>query len=155
MTDAIAAYGLQARIVPDSPDAPDYDWQRKCAIAAADLAITKSGTVNLELALMEVPQVVVYRLSPLTAWIARKILKFSIPYMSPPNLVEMKPIVPELLQEQATPEAIARESLDLLLNSTRRQQIQYDYEQMRLALGEPGVCDRAAQEIFKLIRLYS
>jgi lipid-A-disaccharide synthase len=155
MTAAIAAYGLRARIVPDTPGPLDQDWQRKCAIAAADLAITKSGTVNLELALMGVPQVVVYRLSPLTAWIARKILKFSIPYMSPPNLVEMKPIVPELLQEQATPEAIAHESLDLLLNATRRQQIQHDYQQMRLALGEPGVCDRAAQEILQLVRLHA
>ena len=46
---------------------------------AADLAITKSGTVNLEIALLNVPQVVIYRINPVTAWIARKILRFSIP----------------------------------------------------------------------------
>ncbi len=88
---AIQDYGLRATVV---------SGQTQEAIAAADLAITKSGTVNLEIALLNVPQVVLYRVSPVTAWIARTFLKFSIPYMSPPNLVEMKPIVTELLQEQ-------------------------------------------------------
>jgi lipid-A-disaccharide synthase len=67
-------------------------------LAAADLAITKSGTVNLELALLDVPQVVFYRVSPFTYWVARTLFNFSIPFMSPPNLVMMRSIVPELLQ---------------------------------------------------------
>lgn len=139
---AIAHYGLRATVVSS---------QKQQAIAAADLAITKSGTVNLELALLNVPQVVIYRVSPITAWIARTFLKFSIPFMSPPNLVEMKPIVPELLQEQATPENIVQIALELLLNPSRRQQTLADYQQMRQALGEVGVCDRAAQEILQLL----
>ena len=139
---AIQHYGLRATIVPG---------QTQEAIAAADLAITKSGTVNLEIALLNVPQVVVYRVSPVTAWIARTFLKFSIPFMSPPNLVEMKPIVPELLQEQATPENIVQAALELLLNPIRRQQTLADYQQMRQSLGEVGVCDRAAQEILQLV----
>jgi lipid-A-disaccharide synthase len=150
LEQAIAHYGLNARIVPDHPG-PDSDWQRRCAIAAADLAISKSGTVNLEIALMQVPQVVIYRVHPLTAWIARHILKFSIPFMSPPNLVLMQPLIPELLQEQATPENIAQESLELLLNPVRRQQIQQGYQQMRTELGEVGVCDRAAGVILDLM----
>lgn len=120
-------------------------------MAAADLAITKSGTVNLELALLNVPQVVVYRLNPITAWIARNYLKFSIPFASPPNLVVMKPIVPELLQEQATPANIEHAVLELLLNPNRRQQILADYQEMRSCLGEVGVCDRAAQEILQML----
>lgn len=140
--DAIANYGLQATLL---------SGQTQEVIAAADLAITKSGTVNLELALSNVPQVVIYRVSPFTAWIARKLLKFSIEFMSPPNLVEMKSIVPELLQEQATPENIVHNALELLLNPNRRQQMLTDYQQMRSALGEVGVCDRAAQEILALL----
>ncbi len=120
------------------------------AIAAADLAITKSGTVNLEIALLKVPQVVIYRVSPITMWLARKLLRFAIPFMSPVNLVLMKEIVPELLQEKATPATIVKESLDLLANSTRRQQILEDYQQMTEELGKVGVCDRAAAEIFNL-----
>lgn len=142
IADAIAHYGLQATLISS---------QTQEVIAAADLAITKSGTVNLELALLNVPQVVIYRVSPFTAWIARKLLKFSIQFMSPPNLVEMKSIVPELLQEQATPENIVHNALELLLNPSRRQQMLTDYQQMRSALGEVGVCDRAAQEILALL----
>jgi lipid-A-disaccharide synthase len=139
---AIQNYGLRATLIADrTPE----------VLAAADLAITKSGTVNLELALLNVPQVVLYRVSPLTAWIARHILKFSISFMSPPNLVEMKPIVPELLQEQASAENIVTESLELLLNPQRRQQTLTDYEEMRRVLGEVGVCDRAAAEILQML----
>jgi lipid-A-disaccharide synthase len=140
--EAIERYGLQASVV---------SGQQKEVFAAADFAITKSGTVNLELALLNVPQVVVYRLNPITVWIARKILKGSIPFASPPNLVVMKPIVPEFLQEQATPENITQAAMELLLNFERRQQTLTDYQEMRQCLGEVGVCDRAAQEILQML----
>ncbi|MEH2243265.1 lipid-A-disaccharide synthase [Nostoc sp.] len=139
--EAIERYGLQATVV---------SGQQMEVFAAADLAISKSGTVNLELALLNVPQVVVYRLSSLTAWIARKILKGSITFASPPNLVVMKPIVPEFLQEQATPENIIQAAMELLLNPSRREQTLLDYQEMRRSLGEVGVCDRAAQEILQM-----
>ncbi|WP_071515802.1 lipid-A-disaccharide synthase [Geitlerinema sp. PCC 9228] len=134
---AIEKYQLNARIA-----------SRQDAIAAADLAITKSGTVNLEIALANVPQVVIYRVSSVTAWIAKHILHFSIPYMSPTNLVEMKPIVPELLQDEATPENITQQANRILQNPARYQQILQDYAQMRQALGNPGVPQRAAKAIF-------
>ncbi|MEA5508581.1 lipid-A-disaccharide synthase [Crocosphaera sp. UHCC 0190] len=117
------------------------------AMAAADFAIAKSGTVNLELALLNVPQLVLCLVSPLTMWIARHILKFSIPFMSPPNLIVMENIIPELLQEEATVERIVQESLDLLLNTERRQKTLVGYQKMRTLLGDVGVCDRAANEI--------
>ncbi|MEH1849739.1 MAG: lipid-A-disaccharide synthase [Nostoc sp.] len=139
--EAIERYGLQATVVSS---------QQMEVFAAADLAISKSGTVNLELALLNVPQVVVYRLSSLTAWIARKILKGSITFASPPNLVVMKPIVPEFLQEQATPENIIQAAMELLLNPSCREQTLVDYQEMRRSLGEVGVCDRAAQEILQM-----
>ncbi len=139
---AIKRYGLRATVV---------SGQQKEVFAAADFAITKSGTVNLELALLNVPQVVAYRLNPITVWIAQKILKGSIPFASPPNLVLMKPIVPEFLQEQATPENITQAVMELLLNPERRQQTLRDYQEMRQCLGEVGVCDRAAQEILQML----
>ena len=63
----------------------------------------------------------------------------------------MKSIVPELPQEQATPENIVQNALDMLLNPSCRQQILANYQQMRRALGEVGVCDRAAQEILQTL----
>ncbi|WP_445634982.1 lipid-A-disaccharide synthase [Nostoc sp. DSM 114161] len=139
---AIEHYGLRAKVV---------SGQQKEVFAAADLAISKSGTVNLELALLNVPQVVVYRLNPITAWIARKFLKGSITFASPPNLVAMKPIVPEFLQEEATPENIIQAAMELLVNPIRRQQTLADYQEMQRNLGEIGVCDRAAQEILGML----
>jgi lipid-A-disaccharide synthase len=139
---AISTYQLNATLVTEQPD---------LVLAAADLAITKCGTVSLELALLNVPQVVIYRLSKITAWLAKNVLNFSIPFMSPVNLVEMKSIVPELLQDEASPDRITAESLELILNQEKRDQMLADYAEMRLALGDPGVCDRVAQEILAKI----
>lgn len=143
---AIEKYGLRATLLDD---------RNLEILAASDLAITKSGTVNLELALLDIPQVVAYRVSPITAWIARHLLKFSLPFMSPPNLVQMKPIVPELLQDEATAENIVAHSLELLHNVDRRQQTLAGYREMRESLGEVGVCDRAALEIIKQLTVDS
>jgi lipid-A-disaccharide synthase len=125
--------------------------QRLTTLAAADLAITKSGTVSLELALLKIPQVVVYRISWLTMAVARHIFKIVIPYVAPPNLLLKKLAVPELLQEAATVENICRESLAILANPTRRAQIEADYDRMKSTLGAPGVCDRAANAILDLV----
>jgi lipid-A-disaccharide synthase len=141
ITAAIKDYSLQATVVLG---------QQREVFAAADFAITKSGTVNLELALLNVPQVVVYRLHPLTAWIARHILKGSIPFASPVNLVVMREIVPEFLQEKATTENITQAAMELLLNSEKRQKTLTDYQEMRYSLGELGVCDRTAKEILAM-----
>jgi lipid-A-disaccharide synthase len=152
---AVQQYGLRATLLIDSKqEEPDDQSESSVvlqAIAAADLAITKSGTVNLEIALLNVPQVVLYKLNPFTGWVVHRLLKFYVPFISPANLVEMKPIVKEFLQFQATPDAIAQESLELLLNPDRRQKMLADYQGMRQALGPVGVCDRAAQEILNLL----
>jgi lipid-A-disaccharide synthase len=146
LEQAIQTYGLQATIAADITAN-----QSQTVIAAADLAIAKSGTVNLETALLNVPQVVMYRVNPVTAWVAEHLLKFSVPYVSPANLVVMEPIVPERLQYHATPDQIAQDALDILLNADRRKQILAGYRRMRQELGEVGVCDRAALEILRLL----
>ena len=139
---AVEKYNLPATII---------EGNTLDAIASADLAITKSGTVNLEIALLNIPQVVVYRVHPLTAWIARQILRLKIPLMSPPNLILQREIVPELQQERVTADNIATEAITLLSDSKSRQQITEGYQQMRSLLGTVGVCDRAAQEIIDLV----
>ncbi|MGK7919118.1 MAG: lipid-A-disaccharide synthase [Trichodesmium sp.] len=151
--EAIKKYQLQATIYPSFPENTKKIQESKNLeiLAGADLAIAKSGTVNLEIALLNVPQIVIYKVNPITVWIARNILRFSIPFMSPPNLVQMKSIVPELFQENATPENIVSEALELLLNSQRRSKTLADYQEMRQSLGEDGVSDRAAQAILDLV----
>ncbi len=141
---AITQYGLKAELV---------EGNSLTVLAAADLAITKSGTVSLELALLKVPQVVVYRMTWLTIWVARTVFKLNLPYVSPANLLLMENIVPELIQENATPSKIVAESLALLNQPQRREQMQADYGRMRSQMGELGVCDRAAAGILDLIPL--
>ncbi len=136
------AQGLKLKITQGN----NYDF-----IAASDLVISKSGTVNLETAILDIPQLVLYRLSSATAFIARKILKVNIPFISPVNLLEMRTIVPEYIQEDSNPDNIAREGLDLLTNQPRRQQMKTDYAQVREKLGTPGVVQRGAQEILNLL----
>jgi lipid-A-disaccharide synthase len=136
--------GVRARVIP----AADADRLKPALCAAADLAVAKSGTVNLELALRGVPQVVVYRVSWLTAFVARHLLRFSVPHISPVNLVLGERLVPELLQEDLQPEAIVRCALPLLAPASPEREAMLDgYGRLMRELGEPGVTDRAASAI--------
>ncbi|MBE9032171.1 lipid-A-disaccharide synthase [filamentous cyanobacterium LEGE 11480] len=139
---AIAKYQLNANIIPGD--------QGRIAIAAADLAITKSGTINLEMALLNVPQVVTYRLSAFTAWVGYKLLKLTIPFASPVNLVLMREVVPELLQDNMKADAIAAKVLETI-QPQNRERILADYQAIRDEFGEFGVCDRAANIILEML----
>ncbi|MCP9807998.1 lipid-A-disaccharide synthase [Cyanobium sp. HWJ4-Hawea] len=136
--------GVRALIIP----AADSDRLKPALCAAADVAIAKSGTVNLELALRGVPQVVVYRVSRVTAFLARHILRFNVPHISPVNLVLGERLVPELLQEGLTVKAILQQAFPLLVaGSAPRQKMLAGYGRLRSELGEPGVTQRAARAI--------
>ncbi len=82
------------------------------AFAASNAALTKSGTSTLELAVAGVPMVVTYRGNPVTIWLVRRMAK--VKYACLLNLLADAPIVPELLQDDATPEKLAR-ALNALL----------------------------------------
>ncbi len=121
--------------------------QSQIAISAADLVLSKSGTVNLETALLNVPQVILYRVSNVTAWLARHVLKLKLPFISPVNLVNMESVVPEFVQTDAIPEAIAACALDLLINPQARQTMLDGYAKVRESLGEKGAINRVADSI--------
>jgi lipid-A-disaccharide synthase len=131
-------YGIKATII---------SAKSQIAISAADLVLSKSGTVNLETALLNVPQVILYRVSDVTAWIARHILKLKLPFISPVNLVNMESVVPEFVQTDAIPEAIAECALDLLINPLARQTMLDGYAKVRESLGEKGAINRVADSI--------
>jgi lipid-A-disaccharide synthase len=140
--------GVRAKII----SAADSDRLKAALCAAADVAIAKSGTVNLELALRGVPQVVVYRVSRATAFLARHILRFSVPHISPVNLVLGERLVPELLQEDLRAKTIVAEALPLLDPSgPGRLGMLAGYDRLRLELGEPGVTQRAACAILNQV----
>jgi len=143
LAELLEAAGVRADVVP----AAQADQLRPTLCAAADLALNKSGTVNLELALRGVPQVVAYRVSRPTAWVAKHLLRFQVDHISPVNLVLHERLVPELLQDELTAEAVVREALPLLNDPQARRRVEDGYQRLRQALGEPGVTRRAAAAI--------
>lgn len=143
LQQAVEAAGLRATVL----DAASADAQRSQLCAAADLALTKSGTVNLELALRGVPQVVGYRVSGLTAWIAKNLLRFQVDHISPVNLVLNERLLPELLQDELCVESLVQQALPLLQDPAARQRVDDGYRRLRAALGDTGVTRRAARLI--------
>ena len=88
------------------------DGQSHLALAACDAVLIASGTATLEALLYKRPMVVAYRLAPLTFWILKRMVKS--PYISLPNLLAQRLLVPELLQDDATPDALAQTLLPLI-----------------------------------------
>ena len=105
------------------------------AFAAADAALAASGTITLELALARVPMVVTYRLNTLTAYLGKRLL--NIGSASLPNLLAKRPFVPELLQEQATPDRLAAATLALYRDAGERDRQMQGFAEVADAL-RPG-----------------
>jgi lipid-A-disaccharide synthase len=94
------------------------DGRSHVALAACDAVLIASGTATLEALLYKRPMVVAYRLAPLTYWILKRMVKS--PYVSLPNLLAQRLLVPELLQDAATADALADTVLPLLDNGAEQ-----------------------------------
>jgi lipid-A-disaccharide synthase len=81
------------------------------ALEAADVALVASGTATLEAALARCPQVIFYRVQPLTDWYVRR--KFLLPYVGLPNVLAGRFVAPELLQDEATVENLSQALINL------------------------------------------
>jgi lipid-A-disaccharide synthase len=119
------------------------------ALAAADAAIVSSGTATIEAALLNVPMVVVYRVTPLTALLAKPLVR--TPFFSMVNLIAGKRAVPELIQNDFTPARAATEILRLLNDQSARASLRRDLAEVRQRLGPPGAVERAADAILQLL----
>jgi lipid-A-disaccharide synthase len=120
------------------------------ALAAANVAIVSSGTATVEAALLNVPMVVIYRVSPLTATLAKPLVR--TPYFAMVNLIAEKKVAPELVQGEFTPERVAHETLQLLKEPNAREAQRRGLEEVRKRLGPPGAVERAADEIASLLQ---
>jgi len=119
-------------------------------IASADVAITASGTATVQCALHEKPMVVVYRLSPLTYRLGKRFV--SVEMFAMPNLVAGTRIVPELIQDDFTPERVAAEVVPLLTDRERHARMTEALRGVKTQLGAPGASGRAAEAVLELIR---
>ena len=119
------------------------------ALASADVVLTASGTATVQTALHDVPMVVVYRLSPITYRVARRLVKLDSIAMV--NLIAGEKIVPELIQDALTPDAVAAHAVSMLTDEARRRQIRTGLARVRTQLGGPGASRRAATAILRVI----
>ena len=118
-------------------------------IACADLAIVASGTATLETALLGIPMIIVYKISPLTYFIGKMII--TVKNIGIVNIIAGKTIVPELIQNEANGPRIADEALAILTNDERRREIIADLAEIRAKLGTPGAAIRAAKLAYDML----
>jgi lipid-A-disaccharide synthase len=106
------------------------------------LVVTASGTASLQAAIWGVPMIVTYIVSPLSYALGR--LLIHVPHIGLANLIAQKRIVPELVQNQMTAEAVAAEVTRLLKDTNTRETMRRELSVVRQRLGQPGACERVA-----------
>jgi lipid-A-disaccharide synthase len=141
--------GIRAARLPSLLQIDILQGRSHVALRAADVALLKPGTSTLEAALLDCPLVVAARTNRLTAWILRRLVR--VDTLTMPNLIAGEPIVPEFLQEEARPEAIADAVLALLEGPARDAQ-RARLAVVRQALAKGGAAVRAAELAAKMIR---
>ena len=125
------------------------DGQSHQAMAAADAILIASGTATLEAMLHKKPMVVSYRVAWLTYQILRRMVKSE--WVSLPNLLAGKALVPEILQDEATPERLAQETLDAMENNARHREQADQYMAMHQTLRR-NASEQAAEAVMGLLK---
>jgi lipid-A-disaccharide synthase len=125
------------------------------ALAAADLAIVSSGTATVEAAMLGTPMIVIYKLSPLTASLAKLLVRTK--FFSMVNLIAAREVVPELIQDDFTSARVATEAT-LLLSASKEGaskilEMRRGLAEVTRRLGHPGAVERAADVIAAQLRL--
>ena len=144
------APGIDSATLPEMPSVKVVAGSVYEAMRASDLILIASGTATLEATCLGTPMIVIYKMSRLSWHILRALVKLELSGL--PNVIAGREIVPELLQDQVTPERIAPITLELLQSSKKREaqreSLRWVYEQ----LGEPGAAKRTAQLILSYIK---
>jgi lipid-A-disaccharide synthase len=142
--DVLQSYLRQSSVKVKVIKNQSYD-----AIQCCNAIMTTSGTATLEIALLSVPMLVSYRLSPITYWLGRLLVK--TPFIGLPNIVAGKCIVKEFIQYEATPENLSAEILNILNDTIYAQQIKSDLVEVNKRLGLGGGSKRMAELALEMI----
>lgn len=132
--------------------------EKRAAFLAADVALSISGTTTLELAVAGLPTVVGHKVNALSAFLARRLIK--VPFVAMPNVVAGRAVIPELLQQDCTPERLAGEVARLLDDPEAAARMRVDLAAICDALGNAEVAkgpghlpsDRAAAAVLAVLR---
>jgi lipid-A-disaccharide synthase len=120
------------------------------AVGESDMAIVASGTATLEVALLEIPMIIVYKVSPFTYCVGR--IFIDVDHIGLVNIIAGKRVVPELIQGDATAETIAEETEKILSDSALADRIKKDLRDLRQRLGNPGAAERTAGLAYELLQ---
>lgn len=112
-------------------------------MVACDAAISVSGTVTMELALVGTPMVIVYRVSPFSYQVGKRVIK--VPHIGICNIVAGKGVARELIQHEVTPEAMAEEIGKILTSDAYARRMRRDFAEVRVKLGSGGALGRLAR----------
>lgn len=130
------------------PDLQLVDGRAREVMTAADVVLLASGTASLEAMLLKRPMVVAYRMAPLTYWLAKRLLK--VKSVSLPNLLARDILVPELLQDQATPDELGHAVLYYLENPESTAEVMARFAEIHEELRQ-GADAQAARAVLELI----
>jgi lipid-A-disaccharide synthase len=144
----LAAAGLDD-YYRQSLDIRIIEKDRYTMMAACDAVVTASGTVTLELAILEVPMIVVYKLAPLTYYLGKLLVK--IEYFSLVNLIAGYAAVPELLQHEVTVSRIAAELSAITTLPARKNKMKQALREVKDKLGESGASEKAATVALQML----
>jgi len=140
-------------IISQSPvDITLLENQFPYSVGVSDLAIVASGTASLQTGLALTPFIIIYQVSSLTYWIARRLAM--VQHIGMVNILASNEIVPELLQADFNPNRLAKEAILLLKDQERRATMIGQLKDIRSQLGEPGAYHRAAQILREYIQLH-
>ena len=120
------------------------------ALSVCDVALVASGTATMETAIMGVPMVIAYKVSPISFWIGKMIVK--VPYIGLVNLVAKEKVVPELIQDEVTPDRLAHEALTILENKNVRASMIMKLKGIKENLGRGGASERTAKIALEIMR---
>ena len=120
-----------------------YDLMQIC-----DVCLAASGTATLETAMMELPTVLLYRVSPITYGIGKMVV--NVTHVGLPNIVAGKEVIPELLQDAVTPDTIVSLVEPLLSDVDKNEAMRSELREVRHKLGEPGAVKRVAHLVYNL-----
>ena len=140
---ALDKYKVRGKVISQK----DIDELKTHIYSLTKLALCKSGTVNMELALYGIPQIVGYKVSRVTAFILKKILNFKVKFISPVNLLVKKLIIPEFVQKEFDVKKIYDKACRVIDRKSEKGKILKGYFALKKELGQEGVVKKAAEEI--------
>ena len=115
------------------------------ALSASDLALSACGTANLEAALLGTPVIAFYRISPLTYFLGKPIVK--IPHYSIVNIMAGRKVIPEFIQKDFTADNLCRSALDILEDKKLRADMLEELSRLKGMLGAKKASENAALEL--------